>query len=170
MERCCYLRPLYFYLLWTVWWTWAVMYISLRLGSDLEIRIQRKLCSDTATFFFVLQRQLIKLSANHRWMLNAAAVLILASRLKVVTSFFWPSQRVPRLWSAQRTLWSMRLSPQYGSRPKQGLRFREGSENRLRRGDRKAKPELKFFKLVCVCLQCRVGAWESVEGWHWKRT
>ena len=25
----------------------AVMYISLRLGSDLEIRIQRKLCSDT---------------------------------------------------------------------------------------------------------------------------
>ena len=30
----------------------AVMYISLRLGSDLEIRIQRTLCSDTTTFLF----------------------------------------------------------------------------------------------------------------------
>ena len=61
-------------------------------------------CSDTTTFFFVLQSQLTKLSAIPRWMLNAAAVLILASRLKVITLFFWPSQRVPRLWSAQRTL------------------------------------------------------------------
>jgi len=36
----------------------AVMYIYLRLGSDLEGRIQGKLCSDTTTFFFVLQSQL----------------------------------------------------------------------------------------------------------------
>ena len=48
----------------------AVIYISLRLGSDLEIRIQRKLCSHTTTFFFVLQSQLTKLSAIHRWKLN----------------------------------------------------------------------------------------------------
>jgi len=46
------------------------MYISFILGSDLGIRILRKLCSDTTTFFFVLQSQLIKLSAIHRWMLN----------------------------------------------------------------------------------------------------
>jgi len=46
------------------------MYICLSLGSDLEIRIQRKLCSDTTTFFFVLQSQSTKLSAIHRWMLN----------------------------------------------------------------------------------------------------
>jgi len=28
------------------------------------------LCSDTTTLFFVLQSQLTKLSAIHRWMLN----------------------------------------------------------------------------------------------------
>ena len=88
---------------------------SRRLRSRLHhCRIQRKLCSDTTTFFFVLQRQLIKLSAIHHWMLNIAAVLILASRLKVVTSFFWPSQRVPRLWSVQRTL---HLEVKYAIKP-----------------------------------------------------
>jgi len=46
------------------------MYISLRVGSDLEVRIQRKLCSDTTTFSFVLQSHLTKLSAIHRRMLN----------------------------------------------------------------------------------------------------
>jgi len=46
------------------------MYFSLRLGSDLEIRRQRKLCSGTTTFFFVLQSQLTKLSAIHRSKLN----------------------------------------------------------------------------------------------------
>jgi len=48
----------------------AVMYISFRLGSDLEIRIQGKLCSGTTTFFFVLQSKWTKPSANHRWKLN----------------------------------------------------------------------------------------------------
>ena len=58
--------------LWTRLCLKAVMYISLRLGSDLEIRIQRKLCSDTdtTTLFFVFQSQLTKLSAIHRWKLK----------------------------------------------------------------------------------------------------
>jgi len=77
------------------------MYISLTLGSDLEIRIQRKLCSGTTTFFFVLQ---INKAVCNSLLDDDAAVLILASRLKVITSFFWPSHRVLRLSSAQRTL------------------------------------------------------------------
>ena len=42
------------------------------------------------------------------------AVLILASRLKVITSFFWPAQRVPRLSSAQCAL---HLEVKYAIKP-----------------------------------------------------
>jgi len=42
----------------------------LRLGSDLEIRTQKKLCSDTTTLFIVFESHLRKLSAIHRWKLN----------------------------------------------------------------------------------------------------
>ena len=33
------------------------MYLALRLGSDLQIRIQRKWCSGTTTFFYIFQSQ-----------------------------------------------------------------------------------------------------------------
>jgi len=74
-RRCGTLPPFAAILLfWTVVELWinlclkAVVYISLRLGSDLEIRKQGKLCSDTTTFVFVLQSQWK--SASHCWKLN----------------------------------------------------------------------------------------------------
>jgi len=129
------------------------------------------------------------------------AVLVLAFRPKVITSFFWPSQRVPRLSSAQCALHLLEVKYVHsmGREPNKGcdqarnqggqnplenfspplekcvghsfkildivqkiwaslgklfappgvprwlrawLRFRKGSENRLRRGDHKPKPEL----------------------------
>jgi len=85
-------------------WLKAVMSFFLRLGSDLEISIQRKLCSDTPTLCFVLQSQFVCNSPLE----VEPAVLILSSRLKVITCFFWPPQRVPRLSSAQCAF--MRLS------------------------------------------------------------
>jgi len=91
-----------------------VGYISLKLGSDLEIRIQGKLCSDTTTFFFVLQSQFNKAVCNSPLKVEPAA-LISASWLKVMTSFFWPSQWVPQLSSAQCAL---HLEVKYAIEPK----------------------------------------------------
>jgi len=62
-------------------------YLPLRLDSDLEIRIQRKLCSDTTTSFFVLQSQLINKALCSSPLEVEPAVLRLASRSKVVTYF-----------------------------------------------------------------------------------
>jgi len=62
------------------------MYFSLRLGSDFDIRIQRKLCSDTASFFFCFAKP-NKKAVCYSPLEVELAVLILASRLKVITSF-----------------------------------------------------------------------------------
>ena len=67
----------------------------------LEVRIQRKLCSDTTTFYFA--KPINKAVCNSLVEVEPA-VSILASRLKVITSFFWPSLRAPRPSSAQHTL------------------------------------------------------------------
>jgi len=80
----------------------------------LEIRIQRNLCSDTATFFYYFAKPINKAVCNSLVEVEPA-VLILAFRLKVITSFFWPSQRVPRLSSAQWTL--HRLDVKYAIKP-----------------------------------------------------
>ena len=86
----------------------AVVYFFFRLDSDLEIRLERMLRSVPATFFVVLQSQLTKLSAIHRWK------LILASRLKVITWFSGHPSGYPgfRLRSTLHTSlkWNMRLS------------------------------------------------------------
>jgi len=74
------------------------MYFSLRLGITLRLEY-RESCVVT------LQLSFLFLKAKFTSCLEVEpAVLILASRLKVITSFFWPSQRVPRLSSAQHTL------------------------------------------------------------------
>jgi len=62
-------------------------YFPLRLDSDLEIRIQRKLCGDTTTSFCVLQSQLINKAVCSSPLEAEPAVLLLASRPKVVTYF-----------------------------------------------------------------------------------
>ena len=79
--------------LWISLWLKAVVYFSLRLGSNLEIRIQRKLCSDTTTLFFVFESQLTKLSAIHRWKLNQLGWISAEPPRLKVTLFFWPSLR-----------------------------------------------------------------------------
>jgi len=71
-----HLRPLYFCLLWSVWCSCeyvclkTVFYFNLRLDRDLEIRIQRKLGSDTITSFLALQSQFNKAVWNSPLKLN----------------------------------------------------------------------------------------------------
>ena len=61
--------------------------LFLKLDSDFEIRLlQRKLGSDTATSFFALQSQFNKAVCNSPMEVEPA-VLVLASRLKVMTFF-----------------------------------------------------------------------------------
>ena len=59
----------------------TVVYFNLRLDRDLEIRIQRKLGSDTTTSILAFQ-SCLKFTAEVE-----SAVFISASRLEVVTSF-----------------------------------------------------------------------------------
>jgi len=56
-----------------------VVYFSLRLDSDLEIRIQKKLCSYPTTSFAVLQSQLINKAVCNSPLEVEPKVLILAS-------------------------------------------------------------------------------------------
>ena len=62
-------------------------YFPLRLDSDVEIRIKRKLCSDSATSFFILQSQLINKAVCSSPLKVEPEVLRLASRPKVATYF-----------------------------------------------------------------------------------
>jgi len=64
------------------------MSFSLTLGSDHEIRIRRKLWSDTITFFlFCIAKPFNKAVCNSLLKVESV-VLILASRPKMITSFF----------------------------------------------------------------------------------
>jgi len=96
----------YFCLLWSVWCSWClkiVVYYTLRLDSDLKIRIQRKLCSDTTTFSFLLcKANLTKLFAIHRWCWTSGVHFSISA--EGVNFVFWPSQRARQLLSVQSTL------------------------------------------------------------------
>ena len=112
----------------------------------LEIRIQRKLCSDTTTSFFYFANPINKPVCNSPLEVEPA-VLILASRLKVITSFFWSSQRVPRLSSAQQ-LFAPPCSEvcdeahNMGRKPNKGCDFAKGQKTGC--------PEaIKNLNLIC---------------------
>ena len=74
----------------------AAMYISLRLE-------YRESCVVTQQLSLMFCKAINKAVCNSPLKVEPV-VLILASRPKVITSFFWPSHRVPRLSPAQCAL------------------------------------------------------------------
>jgi len=94
-------------------------------------------------------------------------VLILASRLKATTSFFWPSQRVPRLSPAQRTSYllevkyAIKLIVWVATQTRVAISQSQKISCAETIKTLSLQFELQFFKLVLVCLQCSVGTWEK---------